>query len=100
MDVSQNLNKDLEVQLWVGSTRLAVIAAAHPRNVLCQPDSCHSLTLEHRFVAGPARGTTGQNTTFSLYGNRAPMAATEVVSESLYYFYSHPTVLTESILVI
>ena len=56
---------------WVGSTRLAKNLVAYHRNVLCRPDSCHSLALEHRYVAGPARSTTGHNLPFPSYKRRA-----------------------------
>ena len=49
-----------EWHLRVGSTRLVVNPTAYPRNVLCRPDSCRSLIVEHWFTAGPARGTTGR----------------------------------------
>ena len=49
---------------WVGSTRLAENPVAYLRNVLCCPDTCRSLMRERWFTAGPARGSTGHNTTF------------------------------------
>ena len=48
----------------VGSARLVENSVAYHRNVLCRPDTCRSLMLEHLFAAGPARGTTGQKKTF------------------------------------
>ena len=64
-----------ERQQWVGSPRLEKVTTTYPKNFWVWSDTCRSLTLEHRLVAGPARGTTGQNTTFSANKNGKPKAA-------------------------
>lgn len=68
---SGSLGKVYVLPEWVGSTRLAVIAAAHARNVLCRPDTCRSLMRERWFIAWPARGTTGQKATFPVLRGRS-----------------------------
>jgi hypothetical protein len=69
--------EDAKRRLWVDRSRLEEVTATYLRSVLCRPDTCRSLSLENEFVAGPARGTTGQNTTFSANKSGNPKVAAD-----------------------
>ena len=58
------------VAFGVESTHLAENSVAYPTKVQCRPDTCRSLTLDYQSVAGPARGTTGQERTFNSDANQ------------------------------